>query len=112
VDAETRYTFIKKLYLCLFYACTKLRYYLVPRSCIVSCQIDVIKYMLQNLIMSVRLGKWVYALIEYDLAYESLKSMNDQVVANFIAEHWIDDSSKLDISCIIIVGDLFSNAMN
>jgi hypothetical protein len=23
VDAETRYTFIKKLWLCLFYACTK-----------------------------------------------------------------------------------------
>jgi hypothetical protein len=31
--------------------------------------------MLQNPIMGDRVGKWAYALIEYDLAYESLKSM-------------------------------------
>jgi hypothetical protein len=35
----------------------------------------MIKYMLQNPIMSGRIGKWSYALIEYGLAYESLKSM-------------------------------------
>jgi hypothetical protein len=40
--------------------------------------------MLQNPIMSGRIGKWAYALIEYDLAYESLKSMKGQVVADFI----------------------------
>jgi hypothetical protein len=38
-------------------------------------QADVIKYMLQNPIMSGRIGKWAYTLIEYDLAYEPLKSM-------------------------------------
>ena len=27
LDAETRYTFIEKLCLCLYYACTKLRHY-------------------------------------------------------------------------------------
>lgn len=46
VNAETRYTFINKLCLCLFYACSKLRYYLLCSSCIVSCQTDVIKHML------------------------------------------------------------------
>jgi hypothetical protein len=35
----------------------------------------MIKYMSQNPIMSGRIGKWAYALVEYDLAYESLKSM-------------------------------------
>ena len=29
IDAETRYTFIEKLCLCLYYACTKLRHYLL-----------------------------------------------------------------------------------
>ena len=38
VDAETRYTFVEKLCLCLFYACTKLRYYLPSNSCVVACQ--------------------------------------------------------------------------
>jgi hypothetical protein len=36
------------------------------------------------------IGKWAYALIEYDLSYEPLKSMKDQVVATFIVGHSID----------------------
>jgi hypothetical protein len=58
--------------------------------------------MLQNLIMSGRIGKWAFVLIEYDLAYESLKSMKGQVVVDFIVEHQIDYSSELDISYITI----------
>jgi hypothetical protein len=80
VDAETKYTFIEKLCLCLFYACTKCRCFLLSSHCIVSGQTDVIKYMLQNPILSGRIGKWAYALIEYDLAYEPLKFMKGQVL--------------------------------
>jgi hypothetical protein len=54
VDAETRYTFIEKLCLCLFYACTKCRCYLLSSHCTVSGQ---------NPIMSGRIVKWAYALI-------------------------------------------------
>jgi hypothetical protein len=57
VDTERRYTFIDKLCLCLFYACTKCRCYLLSSHCIVSGQTDVIKYMLQNPIMSCIIGK-------------------------------------------------------
>ena len=32
IDAETRYTFIEKLCLSLYYACTKLRYYLLSST--------------------------------------------------------------------------------
>jgi hypothetical protein len=49
--------------------------------------------MLQQLILSRRIGKWVYALIKYDLANESLKSIKGQVVADFIVEHSIDQNS-------------------
>jgi hypothetical protein len=48
VDTETRYTFIEKLCLCLFYECTKCSRYLLSSHCTVSSQVDVIKYMLQN----------------------------------------------------------------
>jgi hypothetical protein len=102
VDAETTYTFVEKLCLCMFYACTKLRYYLLSSPCTISSQTYVIKYMLQNPIMSGRIGKWVYVLIEYDLAYESLKSMKGQVVADFIVEHRISDTQELDISYLTI----------
>jgi len=74
IDVETRYTFIEKLWLSLYYVCTKLRHYLLSSTCIVTCQADVIKYMLQKPILSGRIGKWAYALVEYDLAFESLRA--------------------------------------
>jgi ribonuclease HI len=76
--------------------------YLLSSHCTVSGQIDVIKYMLQNPIMSGRIRKWAYALIEYDLAYEPLKAVKGQVVADFIVERRIDDTYKLDISYLTV----------
>jgi hypothetical protein len=93
IDAETRYSFIKKLCLSLFYACSKLWHYLLSSTCVVACQADVIKHMSQQPILRGRIGKWVYALIEYDLAYESLNSIKGQVVADFIVEYSIDQNS-------------------
>jgi hypothetical protein len=46
IDTETRYSFIEKLCLSLFYSCSKLRHYLLSSTCIVACQADVIKHML------------------------------------------------------------------
>jgi hypothetical protein len=102
VDTETRYTCIEKLYLSLFYACTKCRCYLLSSHCIVSGQADVIKYMLQNPIMSGRISKWAYALIEYDLAYQPLESMKGQVVTDVIVEHRIDNAPELGVSYLTI----------
>jgi ribonuclease HI len=81
----------------LVYACSKLRHYLLSSTCIVACQADIIKHMLQQPILSGRIRKWAYALIEYDLAYEPLKSMKGQVVADFIIRHSIDQNN--DESC-------------
>jgi hypothetical protein len=93
IDAETMYSFIEKLCLFLFYACSKLRQYLLSSTCVVACQANVIRHMLQQPILSVRIGKWVYVLIKYDLAYEPLKSMKHQVVVDFIIEHSIDQNN-------------------
>jgi hypothetical protein len=89
LDAETRYAFIEKLCLSLYYACGKLQRYLLTSSCTVVCQHDVIKCMLQKHILSDKLGKWAYSLVEYDLKYEPLRAMKGQAVANFIVDHSI-----------------------
>jgi hypothetical protein len=47
IDAKMRYSFIEKLCLSLFYARSKLRHYLLSSTCIVACQADLIKHMLQ-----------------------------------------------------------------
>ena len=82
---ETRYILTEKLYLSLYYACTKLKHYLLSTTCIIVCQTDVLKRMLQKPILSVRIGKWAYALVEYDLACESLESMRGQIIEDFPA---------------------------
>ena len=100
IDSETRYAFIDKLCLSLYYACTKLRHYFLSNTCIVTCQTDVIKHMLQKPILSGRIGKWAYALVEYDLAYESLRVIIGQIVADFIVEHRISDEHDLKVGYV------------
>jgi hypothetical protein len=75
LDTETRYVFMEKLCLSLYYACSKFRHYILSSTCIVACQYDVIKHMLLKPILSGRIGKWDYVLVEYDLAYKLLRSM-------------------------------------
>jgi hypothetical protein len=87
VDDETRYSSIEKLCLCLYFSCIKLRHYLLSTECTVICKDDVVKYMLSMPILSGRIGKWILALSEFDLRYESAKVVKEQVMADFVTQH-------------------------
>jgi hypothetical protein len=87
VDADTRYSVIEKLSLCLYFSCIKLRHYLLSAECTIICKDDVIKYMLSMSILSGRIGKWILALSEFDLRYESAKAVKGQVMADFVTQH-------------------------
>jgi hypothetical protein len=75
IDTETRYEFIKKLCMSLYYACTKVGHYILSSTCTMVCQHDVVKFMLQKPMLRGRMGKWIYSLIEYDLVYEPLRAV-------------------------------------
>ena len=75
LDVETRYSPVERLCLCLYFSCTKLRYYLLSAECVVVSKEDVIKYMLSLPILNGRIGKWILALSEFDLRYESAKAV-------------------------------------
>ncbi|KAK1642214.1 hypothetical protein QYE76_060019 [Lolium multiflorum] len=74
LDAETRYPEVEKLCLCLFFTCTKLHHILLTAETIVICKSDVVKHMLSAPVLKGRLGKWMFALSEFDLRYQPAKA--------------------------------------
>jgi hypothetical protein len=97
LDAETRYIFMEKLCLATYYACTKFRHYILLSTCTIASQFAVVKHLLKNPVLSGRLGKWAYALAEYDLVYQPLRAMKGQIVANFIVDHVVVDEEGMQV---------------
>ena len=48
---------------------------------------DVIRYMHLLSILNGRIGKWILALSEFDLRYESAKAVRGQAVTDFVIQH-------------------------
>ena len=59
---------------------------------------DVIKHMLSMPILNGRIGKWILALSEFDLRYESAKVVKAQVIADFITHHHEKEIKILDFT--------------
>ncbi|WJX26318.1 hypothetical protein P8452_15256 [Trifolium repens] len=91
-DAETRYSVIEKLCLCLYFSCTKLKHYIKPVDVYVYSHFDIIKHMLLKPILHSRIGKWALALTEYSLTYKPLRAVKGQIVADFLAEHSVSEA--------------------
>ena len=97
LDAETRYPEIEKLCLCLFFTCTKLRHILLSAEIVIICKSDVIKHMLSAPVLKGRLGKWMFALSEFDLRYQPAKAVKGQALADLIAERINTDIAALSV---------------
>jgi hypothetical protein len=80
LDAETRYSVVERLCLCLYFSYTKLRPYLLTAECIVVCKDDVVKYMLSLPILKGKIEKWILALSEFDLTYQSAKAIKGKAL--------------------------------
>src|SRR6185436_1175641 len=97
LDAETRYPEIEKLCLCLFFTCTKLRHILLLAETIVICKSDVIKHIMSAPILKGQLGKWMFALSEFDIRYRPAKAVKGQALADLIADRISTDITALFI---------------
>jgi hypothetical protein len=95
LDAETRYPNIEKLCLCLFFICTKLRHILLSAETIVICKSDVIKHMISAPVLKGQLGKWMFALSEFNIRYQPAKAVKGQALVDLIAERINTDIAAL-----------------
>ncbi len=78
MDAEKRYSAMEKLCLALYFAYTKLRYYMLPMEVSVICKTDLIKYMLSKPVPRSRIGQWMLALSEFSLSYIPIMLLKDK----------------------------------
>jgi len=85
--AETRYSLVEKLCLCLYFSCSKLKQYIKPVDVYVYSYFDVIKHMLSKPILHSRVEKWALALPKFSLTYQPLKAIKGQIVPDFIVGH-------------------------
>jgi hypothetical protein len=97
LDAETRYSPVERFCLFLYFSYTKLRHYLLSAECIIVSKDDVIRYMLLLPILNGRIGKWILALSEFDLRYESAKAVKGQAIADFVVQHCRPELSMVDL---------------
>ncbi|KAK1618957.1 hypothetical protein QYE76_024474 [Lolium multiflorum] len=97
LDAETRYLEIEKLCLCLFFTCTKIQHILLKAEIVVICKSDVIKHMLSAPVLKGRLGKWMFALSEFDIRYQPAKAVKGQALADLIDERINTDVAALSV---------------
>jgi hypothetical protein len=86
LDMETRYPEIEKLCLCLFFTCTKLHHILLSVEVIIICKSEVIKHMLSAPVLKGPLGKWMFALSEFDIWYHPTKVVKGQALVDLITE--------------------------
>ena len=86
LDTEIRYSEIECLCLCLYFTCTKLRHYLLNAETRVVCKADVIKHILSAPILKGRLGKWMYALLEFNVRFQQAKAVKGQALADLITQ--------------------------
>jgi hypothetical protein len=98
LDPETRYSAVEKLCLCVYYSCTKFPHYLLNAECVVYSKFDVIKHMLFMPILNGRIGKWMLALSEFELKFESAKVVKGQIIADFFTEHRDPSINLLEIT--------------
>jgi hypothetical protein len=105
LDTETRYHEIEKLCLCLFFTYTKLRHILLSIEIIVICKSDVIKHMQSAPVLKGWLGKWMFALSEFDIQYQPTKAVKGQVLADLIAERINTNITTLCVHGLCILTD-------
>ena len=96
-DAKIRYSAVEKL--CLYYLCTKLKYYMKSFNVQVLSHNNVIKFMISKSILPNRIRKWTLALTKFSLTFVPLKAIKGQIIADFLANH-----SNIEIlECYIMI---------
>ncbi|KAL0340174.1 UNVERIFIED_CONTAM: hypothetical protein Sradi_4534200 [Sesamum radiatum] len=104
---ELKYLPIEKLCLALMFSIQKLKHYFQSHSIHLVSKANLLKYVMAKPVLSDRLARWYLQLQQFEITYVLKKSINGQVLADFLADHpmpgeWelSDDLSDEDVLVI------------
>ncbi|GAU50523.1 hypothetical protein TSUD_177730 [Trifolium subterraneum] len=100
---ELRYLQIKKIALAVIMAARKLRYYFLAHSIVIRTD-QPVKQLLARPDMVERMLKWSLELAEFDISFESRKTLKAQVLADFVAEMTTSTTSEKSKWTIFVDG--------
>ena len=95
VQYELNYTWIEKAYLAILFASQKLRHYVLAHTTQLVTKIDPLKYLLNKVVLTVWLAKWMMILSEFDIPYVERKEIKGQAIANQLADFPMTDNAPL-----------------
>ena len=73
IDAEIRYSHVKKLFLATVHAVQILRHYILLRQTLVVSHVNAFQFVLTRRMIEGKYNKWIVTLQEFDLEFVSEK---------------------------------------
>ncbi|XP_058009380.1 uncharacterized protein LOC131183173 [Hevea brasiliensis] len=93
---EENYSLIEKTCLAVVWATKKLRHYFQTHQVIVVSQMDPLKYLFEVPTLVGKLAKWLVLLSEFDIVYETRKTIKGRVVAEFLSENPVNEEEEVE----------------
>ena len=97
VTYELNYTCIEKSYLVVMFASQKLKHYMLAHTTQLVAKIDPLKYLLNKVVLTGWLAKWMMILLEFDIQYVEKKAIKRQAIVDQSVEFPMMDDAPLQI---------------
>ncbi|XP_058003706.1 uncharacterized protein LOC110663055 [Hevea brasiliensis] len=93
---EENYSLIEGTCLAVVWATKKLRHYFQTHRVIVVSRMDPLKHLFEAPMLVGKLAKWLVLLYEFDIVYETRKTIKGHVVAEFLSENPVDEEEEVE----------------
>ncbi|XP_057999317.1 uncharacterized protein LOC131178376 [Hevea brasiliensis] len=93
---EENYSLIEKTCLAVVWATKNSRHYFQTHRVIVVFRMDPLKYLFEVPTLVGKLAKWLVLLSEFDIVYETRKTIKGRVVAEFLSENPVNEEEEVE----------------
>ena len=96
LEYECRYIMIERLCLALVWATKRLRHYVTEYSILLVSRLDPLRYLVDRLVLTDKLMRWLVLLTEFDIQYVTHKSVKGSISVDHLAYLLVSDDRPID----------------